>query len=87
MKIKDGFLLRQIAGSWVIVPIGQRVVEFNGLITLSETGAIVWRMLEKGASIDQIVSAILEEYEIDEKTVREDVQEMVSNMMREGLVE
>jgi hypothetical protein len=87
MKIKSGFMLREIAGSWIVVPIGQRVVEFNGLMTLSETGAALWKRLEAGATVDELAATILEEYEIDEETARNDVQEFVAAVGDKGLFE
>lgn len=87
MKIKDGFMLREIAGSWVVVPLGQRVVEYNGLMVLSESGAMLWKKMETGAEIDDLVQAILSEYDIDEATARADVEEMVGNISKRGLIE
>ncbi len=85
MKIKDGFMLREIAGTWVVVPIGQRVVEFNGLMTLSESGALLWKKLEDGAEVDKLVEAIVGEYEIDETTANSDVNEFVCEIDKKGL--
>lgn len=86
MKIKDGFMLREIAGSWVVIPIGQRVVEFNGLMSLNESGALIWNMLEKGADIDDLVNYILSEYNIDEETAKADISEIVDLMKSKGLL-
>ncbi|GIM28729.1 hypothetical protein CPJCM30710_13950 [Clostridium polyendosporum] len=87
MRIKKGFILREVADSWIVVPIGERVVEFNGLMTLSESGALLWRNLEKGSDINELVSSILEEYDIDEATTRADVQEFISAIQEKGLLE
>jgi hypothetical protein len=87
MKIKDGFMLRQIAGSWVVVPLEQRVVEFDGLMTLNESGAILWKLLENGAEIDDLVKAITNEYAIDEDTARKDIEELLENLAAKGLIE
>lgn len=85
MKIKDGFMLREIAGTWVVVPIGQRVVEFNGLMTLSESGALLWQKLESGAEVDELVKVIIGEYEVDEATANADVNEFVCEIDKKGL--
>jgi hypothetical protein len=87
MKIKDGFMLREIAGSWIVVPIGQRVVEFNGLMTLSESGALLWKELEKGAEKEQLVEKVLSEYDIDRDTAESDVEEFVAEVSEKGLCE
>jgi hypothetical protein len=86
MKTKDRFMLREIAGSWIVVPLGQRVVEFNGLMTLSESGALLWKELEKGAGQEQLVDAILAEYDIDKVTAQEDVNEFINAVCQRGLV-
>lgn len=88
MKIKPGFLLREIAGSWIVVPIGQRVVEFNGLLSLSESGALLWHKLEKEVEKEEeLVNALTEEYDIDVETAKEDVREFISSIRERGLIE
>ena len=87
MRIKDGFMLREIAGSWVVVPIGERVVEFNGLMTLSETGAMLWNRLEKGTDVEGLVAMLLDEYDVDKGTARADVEEFISVVGEKGLFE
>jgi hypothetical protein len=87
MKIKEGFILREIAGSWIVVPIGERVVEFNGLMTLSETGAFLWKELEGGSNIYKLISLILAEYDVDENTAKNNVQEFISAISERGLTE
>lgn len=47
MKIKEGFMLRQVAESWVVVPMRNEELDFNGMITLNETGAFLWKRLGK----------------------------------------
>jgi hypothetical protein len=85
MKIKPGFMLREIAGQWVVVPIGGTVVDFNNIITLSESGAFLWRMLEKGANEEELVNAILTEYEVDDSTARRDVKTFVDCIVDKAL--
>lgn len=86
MKIKDGFMLREVAGQWLVIPIGERVVEFNGIITLSESGALLWRRMEnEDASEEDLVREILAEYIIDEDTARTDVQEFLVMISEKGL--
>jgi hypothetical protein len=81
MKVKSGFLLRCIAGSHVIVPIGDRVREFNGIITVNETGAFLWKQLEKGAEEDDLVHALMTNYDdVDEPLARRSVAEFLQSM-------
>ena len=80
MKIKDGFMLRQIAGTWLVVPIGERVVDFNGMITLSDTGAFLWKQLENETSSEELLSSLLSEYEVDEETAKADLAEFLEQL-------
>ena len=86
MKIKEGFMLREIAGSYIVVPFGQSVVDFNGLMELSESSALLWRQLEKGSDVESLISLILSEYEIDEITARSDIEEFISILNTKGLL-
>lgn len=88
MKIKEGFLLREIAGSWIVVPMGQRVVEFNGLISLNDSGAYLWRKLEENiGGEEELVTLLTNEYDVDEDTARLDVNEFLASIREKGLVE
>ena len=65
MKIKEGFILRKVGGSNVIVPTGNETNEFNGMITTNDTGAFIFEKLQSGMNSDEIVKTITEEFEID----------------------
>lgn len=81
MKIKSGFMLRNIADQWIVVPLGERVVDFNGLITLNETGAFLWQRLEEGADKQQLIEALTEEFEVDEDTAMADIGEFIDCLL------
>ncbi len=87
MKIRDGFMLREVAGQWVVVPLGERVVEFNGIMTLSESGALLWKVLEKDVLEEELVQAVLKEYSIDAETAKKDVQEFIGTIRKKDLLE
>ncbi|MFR2886259.1 MAG: PqqD family protein [Merdibacter sp.] len=77
MKTSNEFIMREIAGEYVLVPIGKRALTFQGLVTMNEVGALIWEMMEKESDIDQIVNGILDEYEVDEQTARKDVLDFI----------
>lgn len=77
MKIIGEYSVRDIAGETVVVPIGETVLKSNILAVLNETGRILWELLEKGGTEDEIVSAVCDEYEIDRETVKKDLTEFV----------
>lgn len=87
MKIRDGFMLHEVAGQWVIVPLGERVVELNGIMMLTESGALLWKALEKDVSEEELVQAVLMEYIVDAVTAERDVQEFIEDIRGKGLLE
>ena len=88
MKIKDGYILREVAGSNIVVPVGTQV-SFNGIMTLNDVGTFIWRMLdsENGAEKQEIVDAILGEYDIDAETVDKDVDRFIIKLRANSLIE
>ena len=86
MKIKDGFVIREVAGSFIVVAVGEAVKNFNGIINLNETGAFLWKILESGATKEELVAKLLEEYDVDEKTAMEDVGKFINKLSEAKLV-
>jgi hypothetical protein len=88
VKIKNGFLLREIADVWVVVPLGERVIEFNGLVNLSESGALIWRALEKEVKDKlELVNLIRENYEVDEENAGKDLEEFLQGITEKGFLD
>lgn len=87
MKVKEGFVLRSVAGSNVVVPVGAASMDFNGMITLNDSGAFLWRELEKGADVDSLTAALLREYEVDEETARKCAADFTEKLLDAGCLE
>ena len=86
MKIDKEFILREIAGDYVIIPTGKTVLEFNGLITVNEVGVSLWNMLQEEISFDGLVQGILDEYDVEESVAREDIQEFLDKLVDGGIL-
>lgn len=80
MKIEKDFVLREIAGEYIIIPTGQMALQFNGLITVNEIGVFLWKMLQEGTTEEELVAAVLEEYEVDEELARKDIREFLDKL-------
>lgn len=87
MKIKSGFVLREIAGAPVIIPVGERVIEFKGMLMPNETGSFIWRKLTAEITYDDLLSAILDEYEVDEATARADLDGFLAEARKIGAID
>lgn len=87
MKINENFVLREVAGSWVVIPIGEKSVDFNGMMNLNETGVLLWKELEKGCEKEALVAAITAEYEVSAEEAAADIDEFVDILMKAGCLE
>ena len=84
MKIKPGFRLRHIADSWLVVPTGAMTKNVPGVLTLSESGALIWQDLEKSSDEAAIVQHIMDVYDIDEATAKKDIAEFIGFIKEQG---
>ena len=87
MKIKEGYVLRQVADLWVVLPLAEETVNFNGMITLNETGAFLWNLLEQETDEAALVAALLGEYDVDEATAQQSVQRFVGKLRDNGFLD
>lgn len=79
MKIQPGFILRNIADSYVVVPVGDNLVDFSAMITLNETGAFLWNLLaENDTDLEGLADALCREYDVDCETAKKDTEEFVA---------
>jgi hypothetical protein len=87
MKIKDGFMLRKIVDVWVVVPLGERVVDFNGILKVSESGALLWKKLTgSGASREEMLADLLSVYEVDTETATQDLDQFLASLRQADLL-
>ena len=77
----EDFLLQDVAGSVVLVPIGKVTVDFPGMITLNPTGAWLWQLLEQPQSEQSLCQAICERYDVAEEIARKDAQAFIQKLL------
>ena len=88
MKIRNGFILRDVGGKTFVVAIGNLSKEFKGMITLNETGKFIWQYLSDDRTEGEIVEAIMKEYEGAEKSAIEaDVNEFLTKLSSANILE
>lgn len=81
MKLKDGFILRDVAGQTVVLPSGADL-DLNMMITLNDTGKFLWTLLETEKTEAELVSALLSEYDVDEATAAAAVSAFVAELTK-----
>jgi len=75
---------REIAGELILVPIQRTAEETESIFVLNETGAALWRMVDGESTIDDIISRLLDEYDVDRKTLSKDVIRYIGDMVASG---
>lgn len=86
MEIKKELLKRETGGESFLVPMGKTVYEANGLFILTELGAFIWDLLPQAESEEDILRAVLEEYEVDEATARSDIAQYLEKLRTMGII-
>ena len=87
MKIKSNFVLRNIAGTQVALPLGDSNVNFTGMLTLNETGVLLWHKLESDCTIEELADAITDEYEVAYDEALADVKAFLKRLDDAGCLE
>lgn len=85
MKLKNGFILREVAGQTVVLPSGKEL-NLNKMITLNETARVLWQRLETGAETEELVSALLAEYDVEESTAKASVDRFLEKLRANGFL-
>ena len=90
LYIKDGYMLREVAEEYVVVPVGAAAKQFTGMIRLNSTAALLWELLRDGATEDSLVGDLCEEFAGEEgfsaELARRDVQVFVAQLREQDLL-
>ncbi len=88
MKVKAGFILREIAGNSIIVPVGEASKSFNGMINVNSTGAFLFKLMqEKDISKEELVSELTKEYDVPADIADRDVEAFMKKISDSGICE
>ena len=90
MKIKEGFILRKVAGKYVVVATGEASKSFHGMVKLNETAKNIWQGVSEGKTVDEITDELVRlssaRTDEDRKVISDDVQSMVKEMQEAGFL-
>lgn len=86
MRIKEGFLLREVASNYVVISTGEDSLNFDNVVTINEIGAFIWKKIEDKKTEDEIVDDILAEYAIDKETAKKDCKEFIDRLREINII-
>jgi hypothetical protein len=87
MKRKDDFIMQNVGGEHLLVPLGAQVMDMNAIITLNVTSSYIWSLLEQDRSIDELAAAVAERFEVDHASARADIQKFLDEITDLGLLQ
>lgn len=87
MKIKDGYILKKVAGENIVIATGEARLSFNGIITFNEVGAEVFERLDGTRTLEQITDEIASIYNAPREIIESDIKKLIEKMKNQGLVE
>lgn len=87
MQIKKDFTIQKVGGSYIAVAVGETSKTFHGMVRLNETGAFLWKkMAQADVTVDELVDALLAEYDVDRETASRDVENLVNQFRESGIL-
>jgi hypothetical protein len=87
MKAKSGFVLRDIVGEKILMPTGDNIGKFKGTVLLNDIAAFVWQKLQDSVSRDDLLRAVLDEYEVEEAVAAEDLDKFLQTLREYEVIE
>ena len=87
MKAKPNFTLREIMDEFVLIPTNENIGEYGGAVLLNRVSAFIWEKIQSPVSRNELLTALLQEFDVDEKTASSDLDELIENLDHLGLIE
>lgn len=87
MKLRGEFVVRQILDDIVAIPVGKNALVFNGMIMLNEVSRLIWECLEQETSLDQILTAVTDHFEVSAEEAKEDIVAFLDKLRSVQLLE
>ena len=89
MKAKSGFNLRNVCGEQIIVAEGKENIDFSNIISMNESSAYLWKIVQQRDSftVEDMADLLMEEYDVDRETAVADSQKLAEQWVEAGIAE
>lgn len=87
MKLKREFILREIMGEVIAIPVGDSLLNFNGMICINEVGDVIWRGLQAEKSKEEILEEILDQFDVTCEEATADLDDFLRRLRQSDLLE
>ena len=86
MRIKNGFVLREVAGQTMVIATGEASKDFHGMIKLNSTGKVIWSGLQEGLSENEIAECLAEQFDVQSEQAMKDTRAFIRQMEEMGFM-
>lgn len=86
MKIREGFVVREIKDAIVAVPTGDIVREFGGIINLNQTGKFMWEVLEEDRTVEEVAERLVEKYHVDKERAMRSAEKFIQQLREANVI-
>lgn len=86
-RVIPDLMLREIAGEHLLIPVGEAAVKLSGIITLNDSGLLLWQALQQPCTRTGLIDGLLQEYQVDRETAAGDVDAFLDKLTANGLLE
>ena len=86
MKANPGFVLRNVVGEYVLMPTGDNIGKFQGTVLLNEVSALVWEKLQSPVSKEDLLKAVLDEFEVEKAVASADLDALLETLRGYNLI-
>ena len=87
MKLRGEFVVRQVMDNIVAIPVGQTALQLNGIIMLNDVSKLIWECLECGTTLDKIIKAVTDAFEVSAQEAQADTVEFLDKLRKMQLLE
>ncbi len=87
MKRKEDFFLQNVGGQDLLIPLGSKVLDMNGMVTLNPVGGFIWELLAEDRSLEDLVAAVVERFEVGVERAGADVKAFVEDLAQKGWID
>ncbi|MDR3568147.1 MAG: PqqD family protein [Syntrophobacteraceae bacterium] len=84
MKRKDELMLQKVGDQALLIPLGAKVLDMNGMVVLNTTGSFIWELLARERSFGELVEAVVERFSVERDRAAGDVRTFVDDLCRQG---
>ena len=86
MKVNSEYVMREIAGDTILIPIGDTFNNFNGLVILNELAKFIWEKMPQAKDEEELLNYILDEYEVEREVAKADLDEFLEMLKKENII-